>query len=38
MIVRQLVDVVDYRRTDGHNTWVLELHRTPPGGTTAAGP
>ncbi len=37
MIVRQLVDTVDYRRTDGHNTWVLELHRTPPGGT-AAGP
>ena len=34
MIVRQLVDVVDYRRTDGHNTWVLELHRTPPAGAT----
>ncbi len=32
MIVRQLVNTVDYRHTDGHNTWVLELDRS------AAGP
>jgi len=27
MIVRQLVDVVDYRRRDGCNTWTLQVHR-----------
>lgn len=38
MIVRQLVDAVDYSREDGHNTWVLELHRAAPGTPAAAGP
>ncbi|WP_157970477.1 ATP-binding protein [Nakamurella deserti] len=38
MIVRQLVDTVDYRRTEGHNTWVLELHRTPQTGAAATPP
>jgi serine/threonine-protein kinase RsbW len=27
MIVRQLVDTVDYSREGGHNTWVLQVHR-----------
>jgi serine/threonine-protein kinase RsbW len=27
MIVRQLVDSVDYFREGGHNSWVLQLHR-----------
>lgn len=30
MIVRQLVDSVDYRRDDGHNTWRLEVRRASP--------
>lgn len=30
MIVRQLVDTVDYAREGGHNTWVLQLRRAGP--------
>lgn len=38
MIVRQLVDVVDYDRTNGHNTWTLRVERPPAPSEPGASP